>query len=78
MKQRIFALVALIVSLAAFSFAVAMYSYTVANEFNNNSGYIVQLVGVGLIVLICAVNYILALQKTDNKDNKDEQENPKD
>ncbi len=78
MKQRIFSLVALIVSLAAFSFAVAMFSYSVENEFNNNSGYIVQLVGVGLIVLICAVNYILTLQKTDNKQNIDEQENPKD
>lgn len=78
MKQRVFALVALVVSLAAFSFAVAMFSYSVANEFNNNSGYIVQLVGVGLIVLICAVNYILALQKSDKKDKEDEQENPKD
>jgi len=78
MKQRIFSLVALVVSLAAFSFAVAMFSYSVENEFNNNSGYIVQLVGVGLIVLICAVNYILTLQKTDNKQNIDEQENPKD
>ncbi len=50
-----------------------MLSFSIKNEFYNNSGYIIQIIGVGLIVLICAVNYILALQKDDSDiDNKEE------
>ena len=66
MKHRIIALVALIVSLVALGFSIGMLNYSIENEFINNSGYIIQIIGVMLIVIICAVNYILALQKDDN------------
>lgn len=74
MKQRILALVALTVSLGVFGVSVIALGHSMQNDLSNKNPYIIQLVGVSFIVLICAVNYILALQgkKEDTSDNNEE------
>lgn len=78
MKQRIVALIALIVSLIAFGVSAGILGFGIKREYNV-SGYVIQLVAVLIIVCICATNYVYtcinAKNEQETEDNQEEKEN---
>ncbi len=77
MKQRIIALVSLIVSLIAFGVSAGILGHSIKNELNTG-GYIIQLIAVIIIVIICATNYVYTCINTKNLEEREESEKSED
>ncbi len=71
MKNKLIAVLALVVSASAFFVSIAYLVYRIRNDFSYGM-VIFQLIATGLIAVLCFFNFIYLFTTSDKKDEDDD------